>query len=72
MVKREVKRVQYMVDRINRHPNFHVPRVRIGILIIKIHVPVGTFSTLFNIMATPETPPGARELGARNRLIATE
>jgi hypothetical protein len=35
-------------------------------------VPVGTPIKRFINMATPDTPPGAKSLGSRNRLIAHE
>lgn len=46
--------------------------IGMGILIKRIKVPVSTGIRRFRIMAMPVTPPGARELGSRNRLTATE
>ncbi len=71
MVKQEVTQVQYKVDRINFSPNFHIPSTKMGILMANIHVPVSTPVILFRIMEIPVTPPGASELGSRNKLTAT-
>ena len=57
------------MDRINFQPNFHMPRSRMGMFTANINVPVSTPVILFRIIEIPVTPPGARELGSRNRLM---
>jgi len=53
-------------------PNFHNPNNKIGIFISNINVPVSIPVIRLIIMATPVTPPGAREFGSRKQLIAKE
>lgn len=63
--------VQYTVEIRNFAPNFQSPNARIGMLISMIQVPVGNGVMRLNIMEIPLTPPGARLLGSRNRLMPT-
>ncbi len=70
LIKTVINASTYIVEKINRHPNFHSPSRTIGMLMSILTVPVGIFVKRFTRMEMPVTPPGAILLGSRNRLIA--
>lgn len=60
-----------MIDNVNLAPNFHAPKIIIGIFIITIKVPNVIGIILVKITAAPVKPPGAKLLGSKNIEIPT-
>ena len=67
--KKDTRIIAKSVRKINLLPNFHAPKIMIGILISKNSVPVSSGITLFKMIDSPDIPPGAKSFGSMKRLI---
>jgi hypothetical protein len=63
-VTQEITAVAYIVEIVNLIPNFHMERIKIGMFIIRNHIPVPMGTTLLRTIARPVSPPGAILLGS--------